>query len=288
VTRAPGEGPGQAAPPARREPARAEAAPARPPGPDPARGGRREFWSARTVAWYARALARSDYAARVLEVLGPRLGGCGDALDVGAGCGALALPLARRLTGVTALEPAPAMAAALRAGAREAGLGNITVIEAAWGETTLGAHDVVLCAHVGGLMRGDSPFLREVGRLARRLVVLVRDVRTVPEPDKFFYRELYPALLGRPYRQRRDGDETLAGLRELGVVPETAVISYSSDQPFADLDEACEFFMTYLGLEGPAPRAYLARFLSERLTRRDGELIAPFTKTAVVITWTTA
>jgi hypothetical protein len=60
------------------------------------------------VGWYARALGRSDYAAGVLEVLGGRLAGCRDALDVGAGCGALAVPLAQRLDAVTALEPAPA------------------------------------------------------------------------------------------------------------------------------------------------------------------------------------
>ena len=45
--------------------------------------------------------------------------------------------------------------------------------------------------------------------------------------------------------------------------------------------------MTYLGLEGEAPRAYLTRFLGERLIRRGRELIAPFRKTAAVISWET-
>lgn len=62
-------------------------------------------------------------------------------------------------------------------------------------------------------------------------------------------------------------------------------ITYRSDQPFGDLDEACDFFMAYLGLQGAVPRAYLARFLDARLARHDGELIAPFQKAAAVITW---
>jgi hypothetical protein len=43
--------------------------------------------------------------------------------------------------------------------------------------------------------------------------------------------------------------------------------------------------MAYLGLSDPGSRAYLAAFLRERLVRRDGGWIAPFRKTAAVITW---
>jgi hypothetical protein len=60
-------------------------------------------------------------------------------------------------------------------------------------------------------------------------------------------------------------------------------IAYRSDQPFSDLGEACDFWMTYLGLSDAASRAYLAAFLRERLVRRGGEWIAPFSKRAAVI-----
>jgi tRNA1(Val) A37 N6-methylase TrmN6 len=43
----------------------------------------------------------------VLAAAAPVLSECRSALDVGAGFGALALPLARRIAHVTALEPAP-------------------------------------------------------------------------------------------------------------------------------------------------------------------------------------
>jgi methylase of polypeptide subunit release factors len=110
-----------------------DSTPPRPPGPLRPDAPRSAFWTDRTVTWYRRAAERGAYAARVLDAIGPRLDSCGTALDVGAGCGALAVPLARRLREVTALEPSPAMARGLRRWAAEAGLANVTVVEAAWG-----------------------------------------------------------------------------------------------------------------------------------------------------------
>jgi hypothetical protein len=246
---------------------------------------RSAFWTDRTVAWYRRAAEHGDYAARVLEAIGAELDACRTALDVGAGCGALAVPLARRLSEVTALEPSPAMARELKRWASEEGLGHLTVVEAAWGEVLVPRHDLVLCAHVGSLLRADSVFLREVGPAARRRVVLVRDITQARGEDKFFFRELYPRLLKRPYRRRCEADDTAAALRALGLRPRVTEITYRSDQPFTDLAEAGEFWMAYLGLSDPESRAYLTAFLRERLVRRAGGWIAPFRKTAAVITW---
>lgn len=240
-------------------------------------------WTDRKVAWYERADARSDYAERILSATPDPLAGCRTALDVGAGFGALALPLARRLERVTALEPAPAMARALRAAVAREGLGNVTVIEAPWGAVPPGPHDLVVCAHVSELMRPGAAFLAEVGQVARRRVLLVRGAPG--EQDKFFYGELYPRLLGRPYAYRCDHPETLEALRALGVVPRVREVEYSSDQPFDSLEEACDFWVEYMGLEGEAPRSFLREFLASRL-RREGDLwVAPFRKRAAVLTW---
>jgi FkbM family methyltransferase len=253
-----------------------------PSRPDESRSG---FWTDRVVTWYRRAAERGDYAPRVIEAIGPALDSCHTALDVGAGCGALAIPLAHRLQDLTALEPAPAMSRELRRWAAEAGLRNVTVVEAAWGDVAVPAHDLALCAHVSGLLRADSPFLRDVERVARRLVVLVRDIAAAKGEDKFFFGELYPALLGRPYARGGDAGDAVATLERRGIRPVVTEIEYRSDQPFTDLDEACDFWMAYLGLSDPGSRAYLESFLRERLVHRDGEWIAPFRKRAVVIVW---
>jgi SAM-dependent methyltransferase len=241
------------------------------------------FWSARTVAWYQRALARSDYATQVLGVIDQQLTEAASVLDVGAGCGALALPLAERIPRVTALEPAPAMAAALRAEAGRRGLRRLTVVEAAWGEVALPPHDLVLCAHVGELTRPGAPFLGDAARWARRWVVVVRDRE--PESDKLFFRELYPALLGRSYGGGSDYGAMLDDLADLGVHPEIVALDYRSDQPFADLDEACDFYEVYLGASGPEARGFLRNFLAARLVREPEGWVAPYSKRAVVLRW---
>jgi SAM-dependent methyltransferase len=225
---------------------------------------------------------RSDYPARVLGAIEPLLADTGSVLDVGAGSGALALPLAGRVPRVTALEPAPAMAAALRAEARARGLGHLTVVEAAWGDVALPPHDVVLCAHVGELTRPGAPFLRDAARWARRWVVIVRDRGA--ESDKLFFRELYPALLGRPYRGGSDYQEMLGGLADL-VHPGVATTDYRSDQPFVDLEEACDFYEAYLGVSGPEVRGFLRDFMAARLVQEPAGWVAPYAKRVVVLWW---
>jgi SAM-dependent methyltransferase len=245
-----------------------------------------EFWTQRKVAWYRRALGRSDFAPKVLGAIAPLLEACETALDVGAGCGALAIPLAERLRRVTAVEPAPAMAKALAEEAREHGLTNVTVVEAAWGDVPVPPHDLVLCAHVANLLEPDSPFLRDAPACALKGVVFVRDA--TGSGDKFFFKELYPILLERPYGGSCEHEETVEGLARLGVAPTVSLIDYRSDQPFTDLEEACDFWMEYMGLQGAQPRAFLRDFLAGRLVREGDEWIAPYSKRAAVIWWEVA
>lgn len=246
---------------------------------------RSDVWTDRTVAWYERANARSDYAATVLSAIEPLVVVSRSAVDVGAGFGALALPLARRLERVTAIEPAPAMVAALRRVVRAERLLNVDVVESRWGETAVGPHDLLVCAHVGSLLRRGSSLLAKASRLARRGVVLVRDAPG--GNDKFFYPELYPILLERPYGPCCADDETLEALAELGITPTVTWVEYDSDQPFDSLDEACDFWMAHLGLADASARPFLHEFLACRL-RRDGEgWLAPYRKRATVMHWRT-
>lgn len=218
--------------------------------------------------------------------IGALLDECKSGVDVGAGSGALALPLARRLSRVTAVEPSAAMAKALREAARRQGLENVTVIEAGWDEAAVEPHDLVVCAHVSHLLTPGSRFLSRSASVARRGIVVIRDAPG--GQDKFFFGELYPVLLGRPYMRRCDYPETLQTLLDLGIVPRVGMIEYASDQPFDSLDEACEFWMEHMGLEGAAAHAFLSDFLARRLERAGASWVAPYRKLAAVISWDTA
>ena len=69
-------------------------------------------------------------------------------LDVGGGAGRYALPLALRCRHVTVVEPSPSMVAQLKEGAREAGIENVSAVEAGWEEAEIEPADLVLCANV--------------------------------------------------------------------------------------------------------------------------------------------
>jgi len=83
----------------------------------------------------------------------------------------------------------------------------------------------------------------------------------------------------------RNYEETVEGLARLGTSADVAFVSYRSDQPFDDLEEACDFWQEYLGITGADARGILREFLGKRLVREGSGLIAPYPKQAAVIWW---
>lgn len=94
-------------------------------------------------------------------------------IDVGAGGGRLALPLALRCRHVTAVEPSPSMVAVLRQQAEGHSIHNLSVVEAAWEDARVDAADVVLCCHVLYTVREIEPFVRKLEAHARDRVLTV-------------------------------------------------------------------------------------------------------------------
>ena len=95
-------------------------------------------------------------------------------LDIGAGAGRYALPLALAVREVLALEPSPAMVANLRAGMAAHAIDNVTIIEARWppdGDPPTA--EVALIAHVGYDVEPILPFLDAMERAATERCVAV-------------------------------------------------------------------------------------------------------------------
>jgi SAM-dependent methyltransferase len=99
-------------------------------------------------------------------------------LDIGAGAGRYALPLALHVGEVIAVEPSASMRNALRTGRAEHGLDNVNIVGAAWpaalselGEPPVA--DVALIAHVGYDVEEIGPFIDAMDAAASRLCVAV-------------------------------------------------------------------------------------------------------------------
>ena len=114
-------------------------------------------------------------------------------LDIGAGAGRYALPLARVVREVIALDPSPSMLDALREGAAAHRIDNVTTIHARWpdvleGDADLGARlpvDVSLIAHVGYDIESIVPFLDAMEAATSReclAVLMERSPASLAEP----------------------------------------------------------------------------------------------------------
>jgi SAM-dependent methyltransferase len=94
-------------------------------------------------------------------------------LDIGAGGGRYALPLALHAGRVIAIDPSPGMLGVLRNGMATHGIANIEVVEARWPMAEAPSADVALIAHLGYDVEDIGSFLEAMERAARRLCVAV-------------------------------------------------------------------------------------------------------------------
>jgi len=96
-------------------------------------------------------------------------------LDMGAGDGRLAVPMARRVARVTALDPSAGMLRQLEARMAEAGLTNFRTVQARWENVAVGRdveiHDVAVAAYSLGFS-DLAAALRKLDTAARRAVYL--------------------------------------------------------------------------------------------------------------------
>ena len=241
------------------------------------------FWNSLKADWYLKGLKYSTLPDLCLDFILPKTSRDDSFLDVGAGCGTLALHLAAAGRRVTAIDPSLPMITLLREEAERRGLDNLTTRNVAWDEYEKKHHDVIICANVPDLLKGSAPFLDEVDRWAAKAVFIITGAD--PLANKFYYRELYPLLFDREYPPRDDYLSTYAALHARSIFANVEIIDYRFDQPFRNLDEACAFWREYLGLVTDEHDRQLAAFLEKRLEKHEEGLIARFRKKSAIIWW---
>jgi SAM-dependent methyltransferase len=94
-------------------------------------------------------------------------------LDIGAGGGRYALPLALCTRGVVAVDPSPGMLAVLREAAERYEIGNLDIRQERWPVAAPQSADVALIAHLGYDVAEIGPFLDAMESAAQRLCVAV-------------------------------------------------------------------------------------------------------------------
>lgn len=108
-------------------------------------------------------------------------------LDIGAGGGRLALPLALLAGRVIAVEPSDGMRRVLRGSMTEHGIANVDIVPARWPMEAAPTADVALIAHIGYDIEEIGPFLDAMEGAARRLCVAVLVTPSPPHPAEPFW-----------------------------------------------------------------------------------------------------
>ena len=203
----------------------------------------------------------------LVEDLRSRLDPGESLLDVGAGGGRLALPLALKCATVTAVEPSPSMCAVLRETALEYNISNVEIVESEWLAASVKSADAVLCSHVVYVIEDIGPFVRKLHDHARRLVLAI--VFQAPPLSQIY--GLWEEVHGEMRHPLPSLPQFLPVLDELGIRPEITELEAQPPRTFASFEDALDSVARRIYVApGTEAMARLERALDDSLYEDDG------------------
>jgi len=188
-------------------------------------------------------------------------------LDLGAGNGGLAIPLARRAAQVTALDISPRMLSLLQQNARDNGVANIVTLERNWQHADIGSdvpvHDVVVasrCLPLGNLRRSVEKMIQA----ARRACYTVWRISSGDD----FLAEACRAM-GREYHPFPSYSIFYGLLCDMGVHADIQIYATAVQHRHASLEDAIGFHVRGAPIS-EKERARLKAHLEGTLQQVDG------------------
>lgn len=194
-------------------------------------------------------------------------------LDIGAGGGRYALPLALHAREVIAVEPSEGMRAVLRSGMEAHGIANLRVVAEAWPCADAPAADVALIAHVGYDVEAIGPFLEAMEAAAARLCAAVLFSRPPPSRADPFWE----AIHGEPREPLPALPQFLALQRARGRRCETAYVDAGAPG-WDGVEDALRFLRQQLWVAPDGPEDARLRELLPRHARIDADGRVAFTR----------
>ncbi len=204
-------------------------------------------------------------------------------LDIGAGAGRLAIPLARTVKEVTAVEPSREMLKHLRVDISKGGLTNITCINKRWEDVSaeeICVHDIVIASHSLSMLDLKSA-LSKMNDLAKRRTYLFAFAG-----KRINYGEIWPKLYGEEYWPGPDYIYIYNVLYSMGIYANVEIYKQESMHRFSSLDGAVEYFCGIFD-DVPVSRCenVLRAYLSEKLIEEDGCLYLKNESKNAMIWW---
>ncbi len=203
------------------------------------------FWSrediARAYAFGVQATQKQG-AEKTIALLGAKSGHC--ILDIGAGPGTFAVPLARMGCFVTAVEPAPPMVDRLKKSGGKLLSKRLFVVEKKWedidpSKDSLVAYDHVICSFALGM----TDICSAISKMEDVCAGQVALIWFYGEPSwNRHSRLLYPMLHNRAHVPMPDARILEKALKQLGVSFQSRCLPYRGATFFKQPDHIAEFY----------------------------------------------
>jgi SAM-dependent methyltransferase len=232
--------------------------------------------------------SRSEYDARVrLTIDGLDLNMHSRVLDIGAGPGTLAIPLAPRVQEITAVEPGAGMVAILRERAAKEGITNISCLERRWEDVDIardlsGPYDIVI-ASLSLTMEDIRAALQKMDAASRQYVCLYWFV-DLPFWERM-YADLWEPLHGTPYHAGPKADCLFGVLYQMGIYANVEMMPLGKEYRFASPGEMETFFNRRFNAQTPEQREIVSRYLKPLIRKEGADIVISGDSTFAKIWW---
>jgi SAM-dependent methyltransferase len=245
-------------------------------------------WNRRENAERYDSTSRSTYDDRVMTTIkGLDINKNSRVLDIGAGPGTLAIPLASRVKEVTAIEPGEGMVQILKERMIKEGITNIRTIKKRWEDIDLaidldGQYDVVI-ASLSLTMEDIRQALQKMDAASRDSVYLFWFV-DMPFWERL-YADLWKPLHGTDYHSGPKADCLFGVLYQTGIYPNVEMLPLSKEYRFITQDEMTAFFRRRFNVMNSAQERLLDDYLKPLIRTQGSEIIISGDSTFAKIWW---
>lgn len=205
-------------------------------------------------------------------------------LDIGAGTGALAIPLSKMVSHVTAVEPSEEMLSCLKINIEGEKIANIGVINKRWEEVIpfeeVNKHDILIASYSLGM-----PDIRSALSKMDMLTTKYACLFTFVGNPLWDYSRLWPTIYGEEYDVGPDYIYIYNVLYDMGIYANVYIDHFDYQQCFSDLEVAIEFWKSNLNVLSEQGEDIIRTYLSDRLIEEGGLLWSKSRMTSAIIWW---
>lgn len=208
-------------------------------------------------------------------------------LDIGSGPGRLAIPIAKKVSHVTAVEPASGMMDILKENMEKQEIGNISCVSKRWEEVDVendldAPYDVVIASFSLGMPEIEES-IQKMQQASSKYVYIYWFAGTTPWEKHSIV--LWPVLYGTNYVPGPKCDVLYNLLYNMGIYPDVHVFSMDYTNYFSSVEEAMDFYRDRYVIETQEQENILHDYLKDILVQENDQLVERGNSTRVRISW---